>query len=98
MMTTAAHTEYLRWSAQAVRQANLAWRARRPYRGEAIMSRAGLHSFLFRWAVETGRVQNPGPARSRSESVYVAAVFKDEPEAVKETARIYWKILVRQHA
>lgn len=62
------------------------------------MTRAGLHGFLFRWAIATGRIKDPGPARRRAESIYVAEVFEDDPEAVIEAARSYWKILVRQHA
>jgi hypothetical protein len=99
-MTTklVAHAGYISWAAKAVRQANLAWRSRRPYAGEVIMTREGLHRHLFRWGLLEGRIKNPGAAQPRSESSYVAEVFDRDPEGVKEAARDYWRSLVEQHA
>jgi len=96
--TLLAHAAYLSWSARAVRQANLAWRTRRPYAGEMIMGREGLHHHLYRWAIDEGRIKDPGPCRRAPESAYVSAVFEDDPAAVKEAARNYWRQLARQHA
>jgi hypothetical protein len=96
--TLATHGAYLSWAADAVRRANLAWRGRKPYAGESVMSRQGLHHHLFRWAIASGRIKDPGPCRARPYSVYVAGVFEDDPDAVKQAARSYWKLLVDQHA
>lgn len=96
-MTLAVHATYIAWSGKAVRLANESWRARKPYRGETVMSRASLNHHLFQWGIETGVIADPGPRRNRPISVFVAAVFEKNPEAVKTEARLYWKKLVATH-
>lgn len=51
------------------------------------MERGGMHYFLYRWGVETGRII-PNPRRVQS--YLVAQVFAREPETVKAAARGYW--------
>jgi hypothetical protein len=97
-MTLLVHASYIAWSSKAVRQANEAWRTRRPYVGETIMTRSGLNLHLFRWAIENKLIADPGPRLSKPHSIYVAVVFEKDPEAVKSEARNYWKVLVDQHA
>lgn len=92
------HAVYLSWSTKAVASANEKWRARRPYRGDVLMTRDGLHSWLFRWAVDSGRVEDPGPRRAQPESAYVAIVFDEDREAVKEEARNYWRLMVEEQS
>lgn len=96
-MTLAVHASYIAWSGKAVRLANESWRARKPYRGETVMSRASLNHHLFQWGIEQGAILDPGPRRNKPISVYVAAVFEKDPEAVKSAARAYWKKLVASY-
>jgi hypothetical protein len=96
MPSLLVHASYIAWAARAVHAANEAWRCRQPYLGETIMDREGLHSHLFRWAVAEGMIPDPDPFRDKPHSVYVARVFRKDPEAVKEEARNYWRILVGQ--
>lgn len=99
MTTLLAHASWLSWSTRAVRAANVAWRKQTPYRGETIMSREALNHHLFRWAVRTRLVEDPGLIPKAPYSVYVASVFAKNPELVKKQARKYWRQLVEeQHA
>lgn len=97
-MTLAVHASYIAWSAKAVRLANESWRARKPYRGETLMTRESLNHHLFQWGIGAGYIPDPGPRRSKPLSVYVAAVFEKNPAAVKTEARAYWRTLVASHA
>lgn len=98
MKAILTHVEYLLWAAKAVKLANLDWRARRPYRGEVLMERDGLHFHLFRWAVQEGLVEDPGLPPPEPYSYYVSTVFDRDPEAVKGEARNYWRTLMRERA
>lgn len=98
MSALLTHASYIAWSGKAVRLANDEWRSRKPYRGETILSRAALNHHLFRWGVGAGLIPDPGIRLNKPHSVYVAAVFKKDPEAVKAQARRFWKTLVDQHA
>lgn len=91
------HAAYLAWSTKAVASANRVWRARRPDRGDVIMTRDGFHAHLFRWAVDTGRVEDPGPLRPQPESAYVALAFDRDRKAVIEEARRYWLLKIEEH-
>lgn len=91
------HAEYLVWSTMAVKLANDAWRARRPYQGETLMAKQGLHSWLFQWGVENGRIKDSGVPRDMPHSYYVSLMFQKDPEAVKEAARAYWHVLLKDH-
>jgi hypothetical protein len=90
------HVEYIIWSAKAVKLANMEWRARRPYRGDTLMTTDGLHHWLFHWAVDSGRIEDPGPVRRQGYSAFVAVVFDRDPGAVKDEARAYWRLLVAE--
>jgi hypothetical protein len=89
------HAEYLVWTTTVVKLANDAWQARRPYPGETLMTKGGLHSWLFRWGAETGRIKESGTPRDMPHSYYVSLVFRDDMEAVKEAARAYWHVLLK---
>jgi hypothetical protein len=89
------HAEYLVWSMKAVKLANDAWQARRPYPGETLMTKEGLHLWLFRWGIETGRIKDSGIPRDMPPSYYVSLVFRKDMESVKEAARNYWHVLLR---
>jgi hypothetical protein len=92
------HAVYLAWSTKAVASANRKWRARRPYKGDVLMTRDGFHAWLFRWAVDTGRVEDPGPLRRQPESAYVALAFDRDRQAVVDEARNYWRAKIEEHA
>lgn len=89
------HAEYLVWSTMAVKLANDAWRERRPYQGETFMDKPGLHQWLFQWGVESGRIEDSDAPRDMPHSYYVALVFQKDAEAVKEAARAYWHVLLK---
>ncbi len=91
------HVEYIIFAAKAVKLANMSWRARQPYQGDILLTKDGLHSWLLRWAIDTGRVADPGPRRPQPESAYVALVFEADREAVKAEARNYWRLMVKEN-
>lgn len=84
------HVELIIWASAAVRRSNVAWR--KAHHGADLMDVQGMYGWLFRWAVETGRVVDPGLSRPQPQSHYVALVWKADRNAVKEEARNYWHI------
>lgn len=92
------HVEYVIWSRKAVKLANIGWRAKRPYRGEELMTKEGFDHWLYHWAIDTGRLGDPGPVPPQGMSAYVAVVFDREREAVMEEARNYWRAKVEEQA
>lgn len=87
---------YLQFATSTVAAVNRAWRANHPGMGEVLMERQGLHFHLYCWGVASGRI--PGAERPRTEAmhVYVARVYRDDPEAVVAEARVYWRTIHRQ--
>lgn len=90
------HVAWIIWSTRAVAHANRRWRDRKPYVGDTLMDVGGLNLWLYRWAVETGRLPDDG-GRPGLYSQRVSQVFDVDPEAVKEEARNYWRLLVDDH-
>ena len=63
------------------------------------MSREGLNHHLYHWAIRSKLLPNPGPIPKAPHSVYIAAIFENDPELVMTQARKYWRSLVEeQHA
>lgn len=96
MRDVMAHAEWVIYSHWAVKQANRKWSSRRPYRGDTLMDVGGLNHWLYRWAVETGRLPDDG-GRPGLYSERVSTVYRTEPDAVEEEARAYYRLLVDEH-
>lgn len=90
------HARYLIWATRVVAAVNRHRQTGRPDSGDDLMTARGLHGHLFRWAVEQQLVEDPGPRRALSPSVYAAYAFEHEPGRVRAEARIYWRSLVRE--
>lgn len=91
-MSLITHAYYLIWASKAVAAANEQWR-RLPF-GDSlgVMDEGGLHHWLFRWGIETERIEDPGLKQKGPHSLYVSRIFDAEPNAVKQEARRYWRI------
>lgn len=88
------HAEYTIWASKSVHLANYEWRTR--HSGADLMDRAGLHGWLYAWAIRTGRVNDPGPVRPNPHSWYVSLAWKEDRDAVKKEARNYWRVKVAE--
>jgi hypothetical protein len=91
MQDVIRQVEYLIWTRKVVTAANRRWRSLHEGRSRVLMCRVGLHRHLIRWMNETRRVERP-PA---SPMEHIVRVFFDDPEAVKDAARDYYRILKR---
>lgn len=85
---------YAKFAMKVVAAGNHHWRMHHPGQGDWILDRDGLHSWLFRWGIETGRIEDPGPRRPTSTLSYAARLYAHDPEAVLEAARGYWNFRV----
>ncbi len=94
LVSLLVHASYVAWSTRAVAEANEAWR-RTPH-GDSlgIMDVGGLHHWLYRWGVDSGRLK--AGKRKQSYSWHVAKMFDDDRRAVIEEARKYWYLKVEE--
>lgn len=91
MQDVLRQVEYLIWTQKVVTAANRRWRSLHEGRSRVFMCRVGLHRHLIRWATMTGRIESSGrPAMEEMVRLYF-----DDPEAVKEAARDYYRVLKR---
>jgi hypothetical protein len=88
------HARYLAWSGKAVAAANRDWRRRRPDDGGDLMTRDALDHHLYRWAIDSGLLDDPGPRRIQPVSAFVAAAFARRRRAVVAEARAYWRMTI----
>jgi hypothetical protein len=96
MRDTLAHARWISISHQMVEGANREWAARRPHRGDTLMEVGGLNHWLYKWAIETGRLPDDG-GRPGLYSEQVSRIYRDDPEAVVAEARAYYRLLVAEH-
>jgi hypothetical protein len=92
MLKPTERVAYLQFATRAVAAANRDWRERHPERaGDVLLAREALHYHLFRWAIRSGRIPDPGPRRVDPFHAYVAAVYAEDPAAVQAEARDYYR-------
>lgn len=87
---------YLLFASRAVAAANRAWRQTHPDRGDVLMEREGLHFHLYCWGVRAGRIPGSDLPRTEAMHAYVARAYREDPAAVVEEARNYWRALHRR--
>ncbi|MDR3634387.1 MAG: hypothetical protein P4L84_11330 [Isosphaeraceae bacterium] len=90
------HVEYIIWAGHATRLANFDW-ARRRGTALHLFSVKDLHFHLYETGVEEGWITAP-KKRKHPYSYYVAQAFNWNAEQVKQEARQYWRLKIKEQS